>query len=318
MIEAKKSGLSIVVESSKLVGDVAVGICFPLECDNCALSKLQGGSNCNSQCFPVHTEEAALGYSLYLAVRQQLCGDPLAVSKTKVGDVSCVSHNGMFGINWNVKGTGSAVRKSIGLALKVLDPVKHASTYTRCIKQLNGSFSREVFNYVADKARASIDANTQIAVIGNIKTDDGKLNDILSVVIKKHETTKVDGTKTKPSAHTTCDHSTFTEVKVAGWGAVVASDFIQFKVKGLVPLVMDNSLLLPIKPAQWDTLKPKLKSAVRDYVNAKYTKVSSDNLPGVFGYLALSSGRLCATDVKTSISSKLSTDKIVAVLNGLF
>jgi len=314
MIESKKGGLSLSVESTKLVGDVAVGVCFALDCDGCTFHKLCGSSNCSPDCHPKGAEEAVIGYALYAAVRQVLCGDPLAVSKTKVGAVECVIHNGMVGINWKVKGTGSAVRKSIGMALKVLDPSKMYPAYSRCIKQLNVSLNKEHFMYVADEAAKAIKSNVQISVVGNIKLDKPKLEAMLEVLVKKHDPNSPKGPKSKPSGHVECDHSRHTELKVSGWSSAVLADYIRSKVKGLEPMLCNKSMLLPIKPAQWDTLATKLKKDVKDFAKLKYAKVG-DGLPAVFGYLALSSGQLCASDVKAAINNKLSADSIASAIS---
>lgn len=314
MLESSKGGLSIFVEPTKLVGDVAVGLCFPLECDGCSLNRLAGTSDCVGSCFPPGSEEAALGYSLFLAVQQVLCGDPLAVSKTKVAAVECVAHNGMLGINWKVKGTGSAIRKSIGLALRVLDPAKTWPAYSRCVKYLGGSGDKAVFSHVAESATKAVKDHLQIGVVGNVKLDQKKLDDILEVVAKKHSVSAVSGEKKKPSGHTTCDHSQMEELKVSGWASAVTADYIRSKARGLNMTLCDKHLLIPMKHAQWDTLSKKLHTGISDFAKAKYGKVGSD-LPGVFGYLTLSSGSLCASDVKSAINNKLSVETITSTLN---
>ena len=313
MLEEKKDGLSIYVEPTKLVGDVSVGICFDVKCNGCSLGKLCGNSACCCDCFPSGSEESAVCYALFLAVQQVLCGDPLAVSKTKVGSVACVAHNGMFGINWKVKGTGSAVRKSIGLALKVLDPAKMYPAYSRHVKQLGGSADKNVFAHVADAMSKSVKSLT-IGIVGNIKLDKNKLKAMLEVLVKKHNVSSVSGTKTKPSGHVECKHDDCCDVKVSGWASAVVSDFIMAKVRGITPSVCDTHLHLHVKASQWDTLSKKLKKAAGEYAANKYGKVG-DNLPAIFGYLNLANGSLCAGDVKTAISSKLSAASIESVIN---
>ncbi len=313
MLEEKKDGLSVYVESTRVVGDVSIGMCFDIECNGCSMGKLCGGASCCCAGYPAGSEEAALCYALYLAVRQVLCGDPLAVLKTKVGNVSCVAHNGMFGINWKVKGTGSAVRKSIGLALKVLDPAKMFPAYSRHIRQLGGSPNKDAFSHVADAVAKKISSNLTVGVVGNIKIDKEKLKAMMEVLTKKHNVSSVSGTKTKPSGHKACEHSDCCDVKVSGWASAVVSDFIMAKVKGLTPCVCDAHLHLHLKPGQWDTLSKKLKKYAGEYAANKYGKVG-DNLPAVFGYLNLANGSLCASDVKSAISSKLSASAIESAI----
>ena len=338
MLEAKAGGLSLFIAPTKLVGDVAVSVCFPMVVDGCALGKLStGGQGCGGTCYPAGSEEAALCYGLFLAVNQALCGDPVAVSKSKVGAVGCGAHNDMFFINWKTKGTASAVRKSIGMALKVLDPAKMFQVYSRCVRELGGVPKKESFAHVASAAASAVKNNLTVGVVGNINMNkakpkpgakprpgaDGKppkppsnkskLEQMMDVLKKKHSVSSVDGSKSKPTDHTACDHSNQTEVKTSGWSSAVLSDYLNNKVKGLNPTLCNKVLLLPIKESAWETLAKKLKSGVKDYVAMKYTKLG-DDLPQVFGYLAISSCKLCAGDVKSMLHNKLNASAVESAI----
>jgi hypothetical protein len=296
--------------------------------NGCTLSKLStGGSSCGSNCFPPNSEEACLCFALYTTVNQALCGDPLAVSKTKVGSVKCGSHNGMFFINYNTKGTVSAVRKSIGMALKVLDPAKMNSAYSRLVKECGSSPSKESFAHVASAAASGIKSDLCITIVGNInfyKTvkdgsnskkvyDKAKFDGMMDVLSKKRNVTAVTGSKSKPSDHTPCDHSLHTEVKTSGWSTAVLVDFIRYKLKGLVPVINDKYILVAVKPSVWDTASKKLKPSVKDYISAKFTRVG-DSLPEVFGYLASASCTLGAHDIKSLINSKVSASSLESAI----
>ncbi len=315
MIEEKKSNLAVYIAPTKAVGDVVVSICFPLNVSGCVLNKLKcGGSQCSAVCFPQGSEEACLGFSLYLAVKQSLSGNALAVSKTKVGDVICGAHDGMFFINWKVKGTISAARKSIGIALKCLNPAALKSTYMQCVKVVGGKTTNEEFAYIADETIKSINKELTIGIVGNIKADKTKLKDLVDTVHKKINTKSVSGTKSKPSEHVSCDHSNLTELKISGWSSAIISDYIQFRVRGLVPTLYNKYLLLPVKNSIWDTKAKKIKKGVKDFINAKYSKVSTD-LPEILGYHTLSSGMLCSSDVRSMINSGVSASSLESALN---
>ena len=315
MIEEKKSGLTVYAAPTKTVGDVVISLCFPLEANGCTLSKLiNGSSSCSSECFPSGSEEACIGFSLYLAVRQSLCGTPLAVSKSKVGSVGCGVHDGMFFINWKVKGTVSAARKSIGIALKNMNPGKLNSSYTRCIRVVGGKPSKETFSYVSDEATKGINKDLVIGIVGNIKIDKPKLKDLVETVHKRISAESAGGSKSKPSDHVECDHSNFTELKISGWSSAVASDYIQFKIRGLVPAVYNKYLLLNIKNAQWDTMSKKIKKGVKDFVSAKYSKVSTD-LAQVLSYLYLSSDMICASDARNILSGSINASSLESAIN---
>lgn len=324
MIEVKKNGLTVFVEPTKLVGDVAIGISFPLNCNSCTFNRLCGSSSCactvsddgktSQQCFPSGSEESIIGYALCTAVRQILCGDPLAVSRSKVGSVECIAHNGNVGINWKIKGTGSAIRKSLGLAINVLDPIKMFPAYSRFMKQFGQKVDKDVFHYVADAASRSIKSSLIIGIVGNTKVDKPTLEGILDVIIKKHDPTDVKVTKTKPSRHVPCDHSELTELKITGWQSAVFADYVRMKVKGLAVIPCNSNVLVTVKSAQWDTIRSKLKKGVSDYVQMKYARVG-DNLVPIFSYLALSSVQLCSHDVRSAINDKLSNSSISAAIN---
>lgn len=315
MLESTKNGLTVFVAPTKLVGDVAVSLCFPTVVNSCALSKIGGcGQPCGSNCYPEGTEEACLCYAVYLAVNQLLCGNPLAVSKSKVGATCCGSHNSMFFINWKTKGTVSAVRKSIGIALRALHPAKFFSIYSRLIRDAGGVPKRESFSYVAEKAAAGIKSSLVVGVVGNIRIDQEKFKAMMEVLDKKHLHTPVEGKKSKPSDHVECDHSNHTELRTVGWASMVVSDYLKFRIRGLVPLLSDKFILLPIKESLWKNVSKKLKKGVKEYVQAKYTKLGSD-LPEVSGYMAAASGLLCASDIRTMINSRMSEAAVAAAID---
>jgi hypothetical protein len=185
--------------------------------------------------------------------------------------------------------------------------------YSRHVKQLGGPCNKDSFSYVADALAKKIKSSLTIGVVGNIKLDNEKLKAMLEVLTKKHNVGSVSGTKTKPSGHKDCTHNDCCDLKVSGWASAVVSDFIMAKVKGVTPTVCDKHLHLHLKAGQWDTLSKKLKKYAGEYAANKYGKVG-DNLPAVFGYLNLANGSLCACDVKTAISSKLSASAIESAI----
>lgn len=188
LIEAKKQNISLFIKRTPLVGDVAVSISFNAKLNGCTLASLKSGVSCsctttiktkdkkgneveeNVSCFPAGSEETCLCYAQYLVIQNALCGDPLATARTKVGSVDCGLNNGKFFICWRVKGTGSAVRKSLNFAIKSLNPAKYFSVYDYCVKSLGRKSNRDHFNYVADLLVSSIKSELCCGVVGNIKT----------------------------------------------------------------------------------------------------------------------------------------------------
>ena len=323
MLESKQGQLSLFVERTSLVGDAAVCISFSCKASACCILKLK--NNCGCGCFPVHSEEACVCYALYLAVRQALCGDPLATSKSKVGDVHCGLNDGEFSISWRVKPTGSAVRKSLGIALKCLAPSKVFSAYSHCIKVANGKPNREHFSHAASVVNAGIKAGVSCGVIGNIRTHKIDptskkevqalvLTDMLSILRKKLPHDVVDGKKSENKEHTNCDHSHHSEVKVAGVDAVVLKDYVQYKIKGITPSICGNTLLIPMKSSTWESASKRLKAASKDYVAAKYSKLK-DQLGAILGYMMFAEGSAGVYSVHKIIKDRITAGDVEKMLS---
>jgi hypothetical protein len=325
MIEGEKGGIKLFMQRTPLVGDVAVCISFNIKCSGCTLNRLKsnGTSSCSSMkddksgscCFSDGSEEACLCYSQYLVIQNALCGDPLATAKSKVGSVDCGANNGQFFVCWRVKGTGSAVRKSLGIALKNLNPSKFYSVYDQCIRSLGKKSSRDHFNYVAQALTKSIKDDLCCGVVGNIKTNEDKkgaenlANIMLSVLHKKLNLSSPVGSSSKPTDHVECSHDNMTELKCSGWHTYVIRDYINAKVKGVPSIIYEKGLLLSIDSKKWDSIASKLKKNLKDYIKTKYSKVGKE-LANVVGYIVMSNSYVSCADVKSIIKNGLQVDSV--------
>lgn len=318
MLDGKKDNLNLFIERTGLVGDVAVCVSFKVKLNSCCLNSLKG--SCGCACFPVGSEEACLCYAQYLVVKNALCGDPLATAKSKVGSAECNAHNGYFSISWKVKGTGSAVRKSLGIALRHLAPGKMYSAYSRCMKEMKQSPDSAVFAYVADELCKSIKAHVHCGVVGNIRLEKknpttGKMvpaidiDSMLDVLKKKINVGAVKGSKTKPSEHVPCDHSDKTEISVSGWQTAAVLDYISSKDKGSSPTVCDKGISMSIKESVWETKAKKISAYVSDFVKQKHAKLG-DELPAVMGYIALSNATISSHDVQQMIKARIKASDV--------
>lgn len=312
MIESSKKNLSILFEPISSVGDVAVCVSFKVKMSSCCLNKIKG--MCDCKCFPSGSEEAVLCYALYLTVQEKLCGNPLATSKSKVGSVDCCVHEGSFSITWNVKGTASSIRKSIGIMLKCLSPGKVYSTYAACVKAVGGKPVRDSFNHVAQTITKSIESDVSCALVGKGKLKKEALDAMLEVLHKKLDPSKVDGAKHEPRDHTACDHSDKTEIKTHGWHSLCVKDYLTSKLHGVPIAVCDKYLLLNIKQSLYDTQRPKLKKNVKDYVAAKYIKVG-DSLEAMMSYAAISSSQMCASSIRTLLKANLKAHDVESAIS---
>lgn len=333
MIEAKKKNVSIFIQPTKLTGDVAVCLSMNLKVNGCCINKLYSGLSCKSH--PSGLELSNVAYAMYLNVNHLLCGDPLAMKSSKVGNTVCGSHNGMFFISWKVKGTISAVRKSLGIALKGLTPGKLYSSYQQINRSLNltpkyeevdgeieevvGSApNREEFNWAAQEIISSIKNNgVCCGVVGNINlgktaSEHGKkVDEMLDVLVKKLNPGEVSGKKTKPQDGKSCNHDEAV-IKVSGWSAYLLKDYIMAKARGVVPVICDKEIIVPVKKSSWDSLSSKLKAAASDYVKLRYSKVGKE-LGNVMAYLAISNGSVSCVDVK-SLLKGVTTEQVTSAI----
>ncbi len=311
MIDAKKGKVSLYVEQSKLYSEAAVNLSFKCKLSCCTLNRLNGGSNC-CECFPIGSEQSCVAFAQYLVVKNALCGNPLLASKSKVSSVGCGSHNDEFFITWRVKATGSAIRKSIGIALKNLNPVKLYTIYARLVKEVGGKAKKEEFEYASNELASSM-KDVTVLVIGNMKGDKEVVSNMVDVLEKKLDPQTVKG-GSKPNEHVNCDHSSHVELKVTGWKALVIHDYIMAKARGIVPMVCEKGLLIPLKQPQWDTISGKIKKQTKDYTNLSYKRVE-DNLGAILGHMATSNCILGANDILSMIRAKLKAGDVERAIN---
>ena len=302
MLEVKKGGLVLFAEPVAKIPECAVSLSFEMSLDGCAFSQLMTGRKICSKgaATPQGTEETCLCYALFLAVKTALCGTPLAAFKNRVNRVVCGMSNGQFFINWTTKGNASAVKKTIGVALKALNPARMNSAYSAQIAVLC-SPNKASFAYVADQAAKSI-RNLVIGIVGGIKITKDKLDEIAQLAASKLNAESPAGDKVKPSGHTDCDHEHVLEVKAQGWAAALLASYVSFKIPGATCRIHNGYVTMPIAPAKFPALAAKLKSGADDYVEGKIARLGKE-AGAIFSYFAIADGRLGSQDAHSAIKS---------------
>jgi len=319
MHEAKKGKVSLYVHRTKLAGDVACCIDIDLKVNGCCLNRLQSGWGCNSHL--TGEEVACVAYSMWLRVNNLLCGDPVAVKASKVGSTKCGAHNGRFFISWKTKGNVSAARKSLGLALKGLTPGKLYSTYAEVERSLGSTPNRGNFNWAAQEVLSAVNSGVNCVVVGNInlgKTEADqkkKVEGMVAIIAKKLAPGDVKTPKSKPDGGEACKHDAASSVKVTGWAAYLVKDYIMAKVPGVVPVVCDREVLVPVKESSWKSKSAKLKKGADVYVKARYAKVKADLGP-IMAYLALANGAVSGHDVKPLLRGETTSAQVLAAIKG--
>lgn len=289
------------VAPTKLVPNCVVGLCFEMKIEGCAVHRVLCGTGM-CECKPKGTEEALICYSIYMSVQTALVGTPKSVVNSKCENVVCGAHDGMFFINWTVKGTVTNIRKSLNIALAAIKPAKLNSTYVELSKNIKG-VKRDTFGYAADLAAKSLKSKLYIGVVGNTKMDKDQLADVLDVIIKKYDIESVSAPKNKPEDYTECNcHENSTEIKIKGWESAVLADYLEFKIKGLQVSICDNYILVPVKESIFDNKKSSLKQQSGPFLQTKYMK-GKELLKTEWAYSAMSNGKLNCVDAKSGMKS---------------
>lgn len=312
-MEAKLKNLQLTVATCRKMPDIAVMMGMHFDVCAAALMKLDESFSFDNlqenNCFYTGSEEAALAYALYETIRNKMVGSPLEVARSRVSRIDYDAQNGKFLLSWNTQGSISMLRKTIGLALSVMNPHKLYSKYSVNIKNLGGKADRDVFNYVANKMVDSIKKGLKIAVVGRIKVDNDKLKDLLSKTDKKQP--KLSTEKgTKPSPHEKFTHA-FPVVKASGIGAAAVADYIRSQGMGVD--VLGSEIIIYNK--SFTNKKATLKKAdrVKNYVKQKYEKLGKD-FYCVFAYLCITQS-LCDCCTATSIiKSKPSANSMIELI----
>jgi hypothetical protein len=301
MIEVKKNGIVLYAEPVAKIPECAVSLSFPAVLDGCAFSQLMTGRKVCSKgaANPQGTEEACMCYALFLAVKTALCGTPLAAFKNRVNRVVCGISGGQFFINWTTKGNASAVRKTLGIALKALNPARMNSAYSAQIAALC-SPNKASFGYVADQIAKGIRSSLHVAIVGGIKIDKEKLDACMDTITSKLSAESPAAEKVKPTGHVECDHENLLEVQASGWHAALLATYIMFKIPGATCRIHNKYVTMPIAPAKFPALAAKLHNGIEDYARNKIEKLGDVAGP-VFAYSALADGRLGALDAMPAI-----------------
>lgn len=273
--------VNLYLVSTKKVPDIVIGLSFKSDANDNTLNIMKTGL-CVEEAAQVDC--SALCYALYLNVDQRLTGSAKEVSKSKVGKVNCSANNGLFNISWTTQGTGSSLRKSLGEALKALNPAKMFSSYKSIKQSLGHKVKREEFNYVTDELIKSM--KIDVCVVGKINIKKDKLNDVIKTAVSKFYLDKADSPKNKPVMKKD-EHKCENLIKCGGIDSEILLDYLKNnsiharKCSGGVEVLSDG----------WHSKHQKLKKSdkISKYVSQKYEKLNEHFVP-IVSYVALRNG----------------------------
>lgn len=314
-MEVHNKNISLCLGVSKRVPDIAVSLSIPFSgVAPCCLKKLM--CNCaDGSGLMKGSEEAALSFALFEAIRDKFVGSALELSKSRVSNMSCATVGGNLVIRWNCQGTGSSLRKTCGLAVSCLNPAKLFSKYTENIKFLSGKGgNKEQFNYCAKKLAEGIKKHITIAAVGKINTDKEKLNEILKVVQNKMPDVEIPKDTEAPPKHESKDsEDSYPLVKCSGLAAACIADYIRSNSAGMGVQVVESGVI--VYNTSWETKKKQIREdrRIKDYVQKKYDKLGAE-FSTIFAYFILTQNYADSETVAKVIKNKPKPADLVALI----
>lgn len=318
-MKVSSKSITLSVFPTKKVADIIVSVSIPVaQLADCCFRKLSAccpGPTARMQ----GTEASAIGFALFETVRDKLSGSALEVFKTKVSNIQCSTIESHLVITWNTQGTGTSLRKTVGLMLSCLNINKLFSKYVENMKFVTGKGSkREEFNFVAKTFITAIHKSVKIVVVGKINTDMAKLKDIIDVLSTKIPKMDMPSAKEciapvypKTESYPDMESMIYPVVKCSGIDIPIVADYIRNTSGGFSVGVCDEGVT--IYNTSWQTKLNTLKESrrIKDYVDRKYVKLEDkEELPELFAYSALAAGTTTPNIVESMFSPKLKTSFI--------
>lgn len=279
-VKVKNISLDVIVLPK--VHNLSVSVSIPFWCSPEYLALLMTNNPCEStkecpQQLHKGIEESALAFALFKLVQEKLCGSPLEVARSKVDKVSCNIHNDTFVIATNTQGTGSALRKVIGLMLKCLAPNALFSRYSHFVKLLGGKAGRPEFNYVANQMITGLAKQIHFVVVGKIKVD-ADFKGLLEVAAKKYVISSKSSAGESKMPEKRGEYKTNWPILNCsnGSAAIVLNDYISHQ--GFGTRLCGSKII--IFSNQWASKRDllKKKDRITGYISTKYDKLDAPNL----------------------------------------
>ncbi len=311
MFSAKHKNVELRVKCNKSLPGVVVAVAFDAKVSCCTFNRAMGRACC-ADCFTKGSEEAILAAALYNNVCLALTGDVRANDSSKVSRVEANCLGDQITFSWSVKNNLSAVRKSLGLAIKALQPAKVFRDYSWICKKIDCKVNKSFFLHAVKTIADSLKKSIKCIVVGKLNVTKEKVDEATEVLSGKFVLNTVSGAE-NPTGHTDCkmDGLTF---KCGGWKCCVLADFIRAKV-GVCPVIYPSEIYLGDKKNLKDAISKKLKGQLSVYVNSKFGKYS--DLGDRLAALYLSKGCISVDDATAVVKANPSAKQIETDLKKL-
>lgn len=287
------------------VKDVAIVMSFPSNANDYILTQFKSGS-CEKALAVKHIDETAILYALYMVIKDNLCGTPMAFSRSRASLVECGIQSGTFIISFLAYGSLTYVRKAIVTALKCMAFKSLYAIYEKNMKSIGNKPDRSVYNKCANELASSISKKLTISAVGkaNIYRKSGGVNippqktlDELTktFAIPKHSKLTPESTRSEVEKEPECD---LPEINCSGIDALLLESYIR-NVLHIYVTYKSKSIVVHHK--SWDTYKKKLKEPkrIRNFIEKKYINPKlKTKFSDLSAYQAATSGHFNAETIK--------------------
>jgi hypothetical protein len=252
-------------------------------------------------------ESSALAAALFHFIKIKFTGSPADAASHKVDSMTCAAHGENFVISWNTQGSGTAIKKTIGTALKNLKPGSLFTSYSSYIRMLGHKPQRPQFLMIANKMIAAINSSIEFVIIGKFSASLTQKVIYDGVVNKFQKSDKLEGAAAIEQREKFEINYPFLKCS-NGAEAIIVSEYIRHNK--IATVVCGSEVA--VYSTSIDTVKSKLgdSAKIKDYVKNKITKLG-EIAPQLIAYHANSSAYGAASDILKLFKE----DKFAAILD---
>lgn len=292
-MEKTKGSVSAFLVNDKLLPNASVVVSFKSQCNWFVLQKLMRGQPCSCLELAFASENTAVAYSIYEAIKEKLIGSPLEQSKSKVSSMTCNYQNGEFVMTMSCPNNLPTIKKNLLVVASKIAPHKYYTKYSHNIKLLNGKPFKNEFLYSSDLLK---DMKLNVFVIGKFNVTNEKFGDIVDKMNARFAKIPAQAGGEKPRSLGKNLGSTSYPVNMAdGYKAVFVRDFIKSET-GL-PAVLNSGEVI-VYNKKWNVASKKIsESAVNNHANQKYAKLKDKFIPMMLYMIATE----CLLDITNMI-----------------
>jgi hypothetical protein len=312
-MESKSGNLHVNYIPFKKAGGIAVLVSWSCEhSKQSALNDLMCCKSCNDKALP-HT---ALNYAMAQGVENILLGSPVDASKNQISSIVHNSLNKHYSICYCAKGTRSTLRKTLGLTLKALQPLKYVNQALNAIKECGQKLSKEGMNQVVNDVNSCLGKGIHVVIIGKMGTTQEQLDTLVGQVSPKMaELKKPTGKMEKPVlVNESSTESKENVINVKGLDLIYLSNYLHSRLGTDIESTNDG-IICPLSLTDSKKSSLKNKDSVERFVSSKYEKLGNEMKAAIFYYGAVSnkidavslnnSGNITAANIVSSIIKHL-------------